>query len=102
MRTADDRLRNTVLGDHCLSPNDGIVKYSDYMCWYVLPLTLFLKDFHRRDVDCSHVLVLLLLIGKGGIIVNLPLKELAAYVTELINWASHLPKKKLTSILCNR
>lgn len=94
MRTADGRLRNIVLGDHCLSPNDGIVKYSDYMCWYVVALALFLKDFHRRDVDCSHVQVLLLLIGKGGINVNLPLKELAAYVTELIIWASHSPKKE--------
>lgn len=101
MWTADERLRNTVLGDHWLSPNDGIVKYSDYMCWYVVTLALFLKEFNGRDVDCSHVQVLLLLIGKGGIIVNLPLKELATYITELISWAPHLPKKKITSILCN-
>lgn len=101
VRNADERLRNTVLGEHCLSPNDGIVKYSDYMCWYVVTVALFLKAFNRRDVDCSHVQVLLLLIGKGGINVNLRLKELAAYITELINWASHLPKKKITSILCN-
>jgi hypothetical protein len=92
LQAADDRLRNVVLGEHCLSPNDGIVKYPDYMCWYVVALGLFFKDFHRRDVDCSHVHALLLLIGKGGINMNLPLKELAAYITELFNWASHLPK----------
>ena len=85
MRTADDRLRNAVLGDHCLLPNDGIVKYSNYMSWYVVALALFLKNFHRRDVDCSHLQVLLPLSGKGGINVNLPLKELAAYITELIS-----------------
>lgn len=101
MRAADKRLRNIVLVEHCLSPNVGIVEYSDYMCWYVVALGLFLKDFHRRDVDCSHVHVLRLLIGKSGINMNLPLKELAAYITELISWASHLPKKKITSILSN-
>lgn len=85
MRTADERLRNTVLGDHCLSSNDGIVKYSDYICRYVVTLALFLKEFNRRDVDCSLVQVLLLLTGKGGIIVNLSLKELATYITGLIN-----------------
>jgi len=62
-------------------------------------LALFLKEFNPRDVDCSHVQVLLLT-GKGGIIVNLPLKELATYITELINGASHLPIKKITSIYC--
>ena len=100
VRNAGERLRNTVLGDRRLSPDDGI-KYSDYMCWYVVALALFLKEFNGRDVDCSHVQVLLLLIGKGGINWNLPLKELTAYITELISWASHLPKKKITSILCH-
>ena len=32
MRAADKRLRNIVLVEHCLSPNVGIVEYSDYMC----------------------------------------------------------------------
>jgi len=30
VRAANDRLRNVVLGDHCL--DDGTVKYSNYMC----------------------------------------------------------------------
>ena len=94
MRTADDRLRNPVLGDHCRSLKDGVAKYADYMCWYVVALALYLKDCNRRDVDCSHVQVFLLLVGEGGIIVNPPLKELATYVTEFINWASHFTEKE--------
>jgi hypothetical protein len=94
VRTADDRLRNTVLGDHWLSHNDGIVKYADYMCWYVVELALCWKDINRRDVDFSRVQVLLLLIAKSGIIVNASLKALATYFTEFINWASHFTEKE--------
>jgi hypothetical protein len=86
------RARNTVLADHCLSHNDRIVKYADYMCLYVVGLALCWKDFNRTDADFSHE-VLLVLIGSCGIIVNASLKALSTYFTEIINWA-HFTEKE--------
>jgi hypothetical protein len=92
--SADDRLRNIVLEDHCLSPYDGIVTYTDYVCWCVVTLAVCLKDFNGRDVDCSYFQVFLLFIGKGGSYCEPGHKELATYIVEFINWASVFTEKQ--------